>query len=145
MSHSSNCYLTMLTFLMPVAGPCAIAFIFFKMGNRVTAIDASVRLSKLASKITKQTVIDMSFQEMKFDNVFDGIWAFASLLHIQRTIIEDTFAKMVGSLKQYGILCASFKYSTEEHEKNGRYFNCYDKKTIIQLLNILNKLELLKI
>jgi hypothetical protein len=45
---------------------------------------------------------------------------------------------------QYGILYASFKYGTEEYEKDGRYFNCYDESSISELFAKNEKLKLLK-
>lgn len=81
---------------------------------------------------------------MEFENEFDGIWASASLLHITRTEIDDVLFLMSEALKQYGILYASFKYGTEEYEKDGRYFNCYDESSIAQLSSIPKVLQLLK-
>ena len=117
---------------------------FLQNGYKVTAIDASEELSNLASKLIKQPVLNIRFQEMEFENEFDGIWASASLLHIPRTEIDDVFNRITKALKQYGILYASFKYGTEEYEKGGRYFNCYDESSITDFLITYERLELLK-
>jgi 2-polyprenyl-3-methyl-5-hydroxy-6-metoxy-1,4-benzoquinol methylase len=50
---------------------------FLRNGYKVTAIDASEKLSELASKLLKQTVLNIGFQEMEIENEFDGIWASA--------------------------------------------------------------------
>ena len=118
---------------------------FLQNGYSVTPLDASEELSKLASKLIKQTVSNISFQEIEFENEFDGIWASASLLHILRVDIKDVLNRITKALKQYGILYASFKYGTEEYEKDGRLFNCYHESSIIQLLNKLEILELFKL
>jgi hypothetical protein len=47
-------------------------------------------------------------------------------------------------LEQHGILYASFKCGSEEYEKDGRYFNCYDENSITQLMKNLNSLEILE-
>ena len=117
---------------------------FLQKGYKITAIDPSKELSKLASKLIKQSVLNISFQQREFENEFDGIWASASLLHTPRTEINDVLFRSSKTLKQYGILYASFKYGTEEYEKDGRYFNCYDENSFVQLLNDQNNLELLK-
>ena len=62
---------------------------FLQNGYSVTPLDASEELSKLASKLIKQTVSNISFQEIEFENEFDGIWASASLLHILRVDMKD--------------------------------------------------------
>ena len=121
------------------------SFYFIQNGYKVTAIDASEKLSKLAFKLIKQPVLNISFQEMEFENEFDGIWASASLLHIPRTEIDDVLTRLTKALKQYGFIYASFKYGTEEYEKDGRLFNCYDESSIVQLLNKLEILDLFKL
>ena len=117
---------------------------FLQKGYKLTAIDASEELSKPASKLIKQPVLNVSFQELEFENEFDGIWASASLLHISKAGINKVLAQMSKALKQYGILYASFKYGTEEYEKDDRYFNCYNESSIIETLGNNYKLELLK-
>jgi len=82
---------------------------------------------------------------MEFEHKFDGIWASASLLHVPKTGIDYVLFRLTKALKKYGILYTSFKYGTDEYEKCGRYFNCYDENSVVQLLNKLNNLELLKI
>src|SRR5687768_2348818 len=72
---------------------------FLQNGYRVTAIDASIKLSKMASKLIKQSVLNITFQEMNFKNEFDGIWASASLLHISRRQINDVLIQMAKALK----------------------------------------------
>jgi hypothetical protein len=102
------------------------------------------RTFKIASKLIKQTVLNIKFQEMEFEYEFDGIWASASLLHIARTEIYDVLNRMANSLKEYGIFYASFKYGVEEYEKAGRYFNCHDEASITKLFKSNEKLNLLK-
>jgi SAM-dependent methyltransferase len=46
---------------------------FLNKGYRVTAIDASKELSKLDSKLIKQPVLNISYQEIDFENEFDRI------------------------------------------------------------------------
>ena len=117
---------------------------FLQNGYTVTAIDASEELSKLASKLIKQTVVNISFQEMEFENDFDGIWASASLVHIPRIEIKDVLNRIAKALKQYGILYASFKYGDEEYEKGGRYFNSYNENSISQLINNFIDLQIIE-
>ena len=93
-----------------------------------------IELSRLASKLIKQPVLNISFQEMEFENEFDGIWASASLLHIPRTSINDVFSRFKKALKQYGILYASFKYGNKEYERDDSFLIVMRR---IQLMNFL--------
>jgi SAM-dependent methyltransferase len=117
---------------------------FLRRGYKVTALDASEELAKIASQLISQPVLNISFQQIKFENEFDGIWASASLLHINSNEIDDVLQLLAKSLKQNGILYCSFKYGNKEYEKDGRYFNCYDEDSITRLLEKQKDLSLYK-
>ena len=114
------------------------AKLFKSLGYNVIAIDGSVEMCKLASKHSEVNVKHMQFQEIDFKNQFDGIWASASLLHVPSSEIEDVLKRLKDSLKDNGILYASFKYGDFEGERNGRYFNDLDEKTSNELFSKLD-------
>src|SRR5262245_44821759 len=58
------------------------ALAFLGRGFRVTAIDASGEMARLASVQTGQAVAVLRVQELSYEEEFDGIWACASLLHV---------------------------------------------------------------
>ncbi|WP_410495530.1 class I SAM-dependent methyltransferase [Cellulosilyticum sp. ST5] len=95
---------------------------FKKLGYEVTAIDGSEELCKLASEYIGQEVKHMQFQELDFENEFDGIWACATLLHIPRRKLPEVIERLVKALKTDGVLYASFKYGVFQGERKGRYF-----------------------
>lgn len=95
---------------------------FKKLGYEVTAIDGSEELCKLASEYIGQAVKYMQFQELDFENQFDGIWACATLLHVVSEELPEVIKRLVKALKKDGVLYASFKYGNFEGERNGRYF-----------------------
>ena len=107
---------------------------YFKdLGYDITAIDASEEMCKLASELTGSTVLNIKFQEIEFEDKFDGIWASASLLHVSSDEISDVLKRLKKSLKENGVFYASFKYGDFEGERNGRYFNDLDEVTSRQL------------
>src|SRR4051794_36327791 len=63
--------------------------IFSDRGFRVTAIDASAELARLAQSFTGRRCEVLRFQDMEFREEFDGIWACASLLHIPKGEMID--------------------------------------------------------
>lgn len=95
---------------------------FLEHGFQVTAIDGSKELCRLASEYTGIEVKQMLFQELSDINLYDGIWACSSILHLQKTELKQVLKKMEQALKSNGIVYTSFKYGTFEGERNGRYF-----------------------
>lgn len=96
---------------------------FMDMGYKVWAIDASSKMCRLASSYTGLEIKQMSFQELEEREIYDGIWASASLLHVREKGLPDVLRKLNDALKPQGILYASFKYGEFEGERNGRYFH----------------------
>ncbi|WP_407381047.1 class I SAM-dependent methyltransferase [Methanobrevibacter sp.] len=112
---------------------------FFKSQNyNVTSIDGSKEMCRLASEYLNDEVLHMQFQEMDFSEEFDGIWALASLLHVPSDEIEDVLKKMKNSLKENGVLYASFKYGEFEGERNGRYFYDLNEESSNELFTKLD-------
>ena len=95
---------------------------FLSQGYNVTAIDGSEELCRLASEYTGIPVKHMLFQDLEEENVYDGIWACSSILHLPYQELKSVLNKMAQALKENGIVYTSFKYGTFEGERNGRYF-----------------------
>ena len=95
---------------------------FMQQGYDVTAIDGTPALCQIAQEFTGQKVHCMTFDQIKWENTFDGIWACASLLHLTKHELPSIFFKLATALKKSGYLYASFKYGSFEGERNGRYF-----------------------
>ncbi len=95
---------------------------FMNKGYQVDAVDGSIELVKIASEHTGIEVKQMLFQELDLEEVYDGIWACSSILHLTMSDLEDVLIKIARALVSEGVLYTSFKYGTEEVERNGRYF-----------------------
>jgi len=117
---------------------------FISCGFDVTAMDASEEMCDLASIHIGQDVLNLSFEEMDFNKVFDGIWANASLLHVPEDKIEDILTKTINSLKINGILYMSFRYGDFEGERDGRYYKDYRTKSLKELLNRFENIEMIE-
>jgi len=118
---------------------------FMSCGFDVTAMDASEEMCSLASIHIGQDVLQMTFAEMDFDNVFDGIWACASLLHVPNYEIEEILSKVIKSMKRNGILFMSFRYGEFEGERDGRYYTDYQTRTLKELIAKYEELDLIEI
>lgn len=115
--------------------------LFFKsQGFKVTAFDASEEMVRLASQLLGQPVLHMTFEDLNLPDEYDGIWACASLLHVERTQLPAVIAELAKYLKPGGVFYMSFKYGNEEYWKDGRYFNCLDEDHLLTILQNLPEL-----
>lgn len=108
--------------------------VFKQLGYHVTAMDASPEICKEAEKVLGQKVICKTFEELDDENVYDGIWACASLLHVPQERVEEVLHRLKRALNERGILYASFKYGEEEKIVNGRLFSNYDEQSLRVLM-----------
>ena len=77
---------------------------------------------------------------------FHGIWACASLLHINKRYLINVIKNISSNLEDNGVFYMSFKYGEDEYiDEKGRYFNCYTEKTFKEMILAVPKLEIIKI
>lgn len=74
---------------------------FLKRNYNVSAIDGSEEICKEASKYTGIKVKQMLFEELNDQNIYDGIWACASILHLSKNDLFLVFHKMNKALKEF--------------------------------------------
>ncbi len=95
---------------------------FLQRGYRVTAIDGSVRLCRIAEEKTGISVIQMDFNDFDERDMYDGIWACSSILHLPKQKLINVLIHMEKALHNDGIIYTSFKYGEFSGMRNGRYF-----------------------
>ena len=72
---------------------------YFKIQNfKITAL-ASEEFMKLASAHIRQNVLPMKFEGIRFQNMFEGVWENASLLHVPHEDLSLILKKIHTSLK----------------------------------------------
>lgn len=118
---------------------------FIEKGFDVTAIDGAKELCNLAEIHIGQDVLCMNFAEMNFDEVFDGVWANASLLHESDEEIDGILDRVIKSIKPDGILYMSFRYGTFTGIRDDRFFVDYKMKTMKELIGRHKELEIIEI
>lgn len=107
---------------------------FIKKGFSVVAFDASREMCKRASELLGQEVWQMRFDEMSFEDEFDGVWACASLLHVNDKDLPEIIKKIHKSLKVNGLFYASFKYGEGKRERGERSFIDFTEESIKPIL-----------
>ena len=115
---------------------------FLERGYKVTAIDGSQELCKLASEYAGIPVKYMLFQDLNEKEAYDGIWACSSILHVPANELRDIIKKMANALRSQGIIYTSFKYGTFEGERNGRYFTDMTEESFAKLIQNMDELEI---
>ena len=119
---------------------------FIKRGYNITAVDGSKELSIATSKVIGQEVICNKFEDLQLTEKFHGIWACASLLHINKRDLINVIKNISYNLEDNGVFYMSFKYGKGEYiDKKGRYFNCYTEKAFKEMILAVPKLEIIKI
>ncbi|AYG66596.1 MULTISPECIES: class I SAM-dependent methyltransferase [unclassified Rhizobium] len=104
-------------------------------GFNVTPTDGSPEMAKQAEKLIGKPVIVRRFEELEDDQLYDGIWAEASLLHVLRPDLPGIFNRIHKALKDDGLFHASFKAGeTEGYDSFGRYYNYLSADWLSDLL-----------
>ena len=80
---------------------------------------------------------------LKFENEFNGIWACASLLHIDKKLTESVFNILYNALRDDGVLYASYKYGQGTSILEERYYNNYDETSFAEVIDNVNNFEIL--
>lgn len=115
---------------------------FISKGYHVTSFDGSEEMVKLSSKLLNKKALLMDFNNLKLEEKYDGIWACASLLHINKENLPKIIKDISEYLNKNAVFYMSFKYGNKEYTKDNRYFNCYDEENFKDLINNINSLEI---
>ena len=98
---------------------------FLDRGYQVTAIDGSKRMVDATTRLTGQPAIHMRFQEVEFEDKFDGIWACASLLHLSRDEFANVLRRLERALRPQGVCYMSLKEGHGERVDGDRCFTYF--------------------
>jgi SAM-dependent methyltransferase len=149
-SHIQNEFIKMLqpgdTILDLGCGSGRDSLYFMEEGFDVTAIDGSKALCELAEiEIGEEVVHHMRFDQLEFEDVFDGVWACASLLHVKKNEFENILQKVIKSLVDGGVLYISVKHGDFEGIRDGRYYSDYRVGELKDIIKKYPELELIDI
>ena len=117
---------------------------FTEAGYDICAIDASETLCKEASAYTGVAVKCMRFDELSEVNVYDGIFACASLLHVPAAELPAIITKIRDAIKPGGILYASLKYGDFEGERDGRFFHDMNEGSVTALFDDIESFDIIR-
>ena len=118
---------------------------FLDHGYSVEAVDGSPELCKIASEYLGRPVRQLMFQDLDYAEVFDAVWACASLLHVPKDALPSILIKINKALKSCGIFYASFKYGSFSGERNGRFFTDLVEQDLKEILEHSKRFQILDI
>lgn len=117
---------------------------FGDQGYKVIAMDSAIEMVKLSSLLLGKPTLHLSFEDLDFRDEFDGIWANASLLHVNLNLLPKSLEKLCSALKPGGVLFMSFKYGESAYIKDDRYFNDHTEKSIREVIDLVPQFEEIK-
>ncbi|WP_275532835.1 class I SAM-dependent methyltransferase [Blautia sp. An81] len=116
---------------------------FQKQGYQVTALEPSKNLGREIRKVFSGEIVCSDIQSYQTTERYDGIWACASLIHLQEEEILCFFKKIDMYLNDNGIVYVSGKsgISTGEVE-DGRFFLEFTEQLVEKILTVNKQLQL---
>lgn len=124
--------------LLDVGFGSARDMLYFKnIGFDVYGIDNEPKFVEEAKKL-ELSVECIDILTYKDDQLFDYIWAQASLLHINKLELNKTFINLSNHLTKNGLICCSFKYGDFEGIIDERYYIYLTEESIHAYLNNTN-------
>lgn len=96
-------------------------------GLRVDAMDAVPEMIEKAKTRKGVTSWVGRFEDLTAEHVYDGIWAYFSLLHAPRTEMDDHLAAIYKALKPGGLFYVGLKRGTGgKADAIGRFYEYYE-------------------
>lgn len=147
-SHLQNQFIEMLpaggTILDLGCGSGRDSKAYKKAGFKVIAVDGSESLSKIASEYIGQEVLCAKFQNLCIQEPLDGVWACATLLHLEKEDVISTMQKLSKNLVSGGIFYVSFKYGHFSGERDGRFFTDMTEDAFADVISNIEELTIVK-
>lgn len=116
---------------------------FQKHGYQVTALEPSKNLCREIQKVFSGEIICSDIQNYQPLELYDGIWACASLLHLQEKEVLQFFERIDRYLDDDGTVYISGKNGIQTGEaKDGRFFLEFSEQLIDKILTVNKQLRL---
>ena len=103
-------------------------------GFTPVGLEPSEKLASYARSYANCKVYEQGIEDFNSKDSYDGVWACASLLHLDTSSLKESFLKISTFMNKGSIFYCSFKYGEFEGERNGRFFNDQTLETLKELL-----------
>lgn len=103
-------------------------------GFDVTSLDGAKKMCELAQIHVGQEVLNLTYDQLDFNEVFDGIWASASLVHEEPDNLPVTLQRVLDCLKSKGVMYLSFRHGDFIGFNSDINFYAYTEATLGSIL-----------
>ena len=95
---------------------------FINKGFSVDSLDGSAEMKAQAERLFGIKVKLASFLSLEEKEKYDGIWAQASILHLEEHDLRVALTLIERALKRDGVFYSSFRKGEEDGYENGRWY-----------------------
>ena len=119
------------------------AYYFQRHGYEVTALEPSKNLCREIRKVFSGEIVCSDIQSYQPTERYDGIWACASLIHLQEEEVLQFFERIDRYLNDDGIVYISGKNGIQSGKAgDGRYFLEFTEHLVEKILTVNKQLKL---
>lgn len=107
---------------------------FLDKGFSVDSLDGSAEMKAQAERLFGIKVKLSSFLSLEEKEKYDGIWAQASILHLEEHDLRAALTLIERALKRDGVFYSSFRKGEEDGYENGRWYTNMTERRFLSFL-----------
>lgn len=107
---------------------------FINKGFSVDSLDGSAEMKAQAERLFGIKVKLASFLSLEEKDKYDGIWAQASILHLEEHDLRVALALIERALKRDGVFYSSFRKGEGDGYENGRWYTNMTERRFLSFL-----------
>lgn len=107
---------------------------FLDKGFSVDSLDGSAEMKAQAERLFGIKVKLASFLSLEEKDKYDGIWAQASILHLEEHDLRVALTLIERALKRDGVFYSSFRKGEEDGYENGRWYTNMTERRFLSFL-----------
>ena len=107
---------------------------FLDKGFSVDSLDGSAEMKAQAERLFGIKVKLSSFLSLEEKDKYDGIWAQASILHLEEHDLRVALTLIERALKRDGVFYSSFRKGEEDGYENGRWYTNMTERRFLSFL-----------
>ena len=107
---------------------------FLDKGFSVDSLDGSAEMKAQAERLFGIKVKLASFLSLEEKDKYDGIWAQASILHLEEHDLKTALTLIERALKRDGVFYSSFRKGEEDGYEKGRWYTNMTERRFLSFL-----------
>lgn len=117
---------------------------FIQRGYRVTSFDTSDAMVEFSHSFMPDVQLS-TYASFQSNELYDGLWACTSFIHISRRDIIKIIHKYIALMKPQGIFFLSFKSSDYDYIKQGEQYTCFTIESMTEFLRPLKEVNIIEL